>query len=160
EGLIAVDDISVEIRDLYDRGMQGGEHPGSAALARHYTVKPGLWTLVTGIPSHGKSAFLDWLMVNLARRAGWHFAICSPETQPLRPPRAVTARPPYWHKPAIARSRRRDVLDESARTQVHIQKVRFRQCGQPGMVELHHAPLTGRCRDVSASPGPTVEESR
>ncbi len=83
EGLYEVGDLSDAVFDLYENGMDGGEHPGSDLLASLYRVKPGLWTLVTGIPGHGKSALLDWIMVNLAKRAGWRFAICSPENQPL-----------------------------------------------------------------------------
>lgn len=82
-GLFEVADLHDAVYDLYEHGMDGGEDPGSAKLAPYYKVKPGLWTLVTGIPGHGKSALLDWIMVNLARRVGWQFAICSPENQPL-----------------------------------------------------------------------------
>ena len=39
--------------------------------------------MVTGIPGHGKSSFLDALLVNYAVRHGWTFAVCSPENQPL-----------------------------------------------------------------------------
>lgn len=82
-GLFEVGDLYDAVYDLYEHGLDGGEDPGSTKLAPFYRVKPGLWTLVTGIPGHGKSAILDWIMVNLARRVGWQFAICSPENQPL-----------------------------------------------------------------------------
>lgn len=82
-GLFEVDDIAAEIVDLYERGLPGGLHPGSDLLAEHYLVKPGLWTLVTGIPGSGKSEWLNWVMVNLMDRHGWQFAVCSPENQPL-----------------------------------------------------------------------------
>jgi len=39
--------------------------------------------VVTGIPGHGKSEWLDALMVNLCMKAGWGFAVFSPENQPL-----------------------------------------------------------------------------
>lgn len=82
-GIFHVADLSDRIDALYAEGLPGGVHPGSEALARHYRVRPGQWTLVSGIPSHGKSTWLDWLLVNLARRHGWRFAVCSPENQPL-----------------------------------------------------------------------------
>jgi twinkle protein len=44
---------------------------------------PGEWTLVTGIPGHGKSEWIDALTVNLALRLGWTFAMFSPENQPM-----------------------------------------------------------------------------
>lgn len=65
-----------------------GEHPkgvstGWAEVDKHYTVLGGEWTLVTGIPGHGKSEWLDALMVNLARLHGWKFGVYSPENFPL-----------------------------------------------------------------------------
>ena len=51
-------------------------------MDKHYTVAPGQWTLVTGIPGHGKSEWLDALIVNLAEAGDWHFAIYSPENFP------------------------------------------------------------------------------
>jgi twinkle protein len=47
-----------------------------------YTVAPGQLTVVTGYPSSGKSNFVDQIMVNLARKSSWKFAICSFENQP------------------------------------------------------------------------------
>lgn len=82
-GLYEADDFLEDLYKLYAGGLDGGAHPGSVELARYYTVRPEQWTLVTGIPGHGKSAVLDWLMVNLAHAHGWRFAICSPENQPV-----------------------------------------------------------------------------
>jgi twinkle protein len=42
----------------------------------------GRLSVVTGIPNSGKSEFVDALMVNLAMRYGWHFAVCSLENPP------------------------------------------------------------------------------
>ena len=82
-GLLTVEDLAEQMERLYDEGLKGGENPGSDALAQHYTVKPGQWTIVTGVPGHGKSAVIDWIMVSLAEGAGWRMAVCSPENQPL-----------------------------------------------------------------------------
>lgn len=65
-----------------------GEHPKGAStgwreLDKHYTVLGGEWTLVTGIPGHGKSEWLDALMINLAKQHGWKFGVFSPENFPL-----------------------------------------------------------------------------
>ena len=40
-------------------------------------------TTITGIPSHGKSEWLDSLMINVAQEHGWKFLICSPESHPI-----------------------------------------------------------------------------
>src|SRR5438270_5291820 len=46
------------------------------------TIAPSQLSVVTGIPNHGKSEFLDALLVGLAKRNGWHVAMCSFENQP------------------------------------------------------------------------------
>jgi len=68
---------------LYETGIPRGESTGWAALDRHFTVRAREWTLVTGIPSHGKSAFLDNLMINLSYEKGWRWAVFSAENLPL-----------------------------------------------------------------------------
>jgi hypothetical protein len=83
KGIYEVADLSDAIDELYERGMTGGHSTGWPTLDYHYTVKRGQWTIVTGMPSHGKSAVLDALLVNLARDHGWRFCVCSPENQPL-----------------------------------------------------------------------------
>ena len=82
-GLHEVDDFADEIDALYDRGLDPGEAPWPPPLSQNYRVRPGLWTLVTGMPSMGKSAVLDWMLVQLAQRCGWRIAVCSFENQPL-----------------------------------------------------------------------------
>ena len=84
EGLFCIADITEEILDLYDNGMSGGVSIGWSNLEDFYAVRQGEWTLVTGIPSHGKSEFLDALMIKLAQLCGWKFVVCSPENQPLK----------------------------------------------------------------------------
>lgn len=84
EGLIAPADVRDLFNTLYDRGLPPGVNPGWDNLANLYTVKPGEWTLITGIPAHGKTHFLDALLVNLILNHGWRVAICSPENQPIQ----------------------------------------------------------------------------
>jgi len=46
-------------------------------LDKHYRVRPGELTAITGAPGSGKSQFIDALTMNLAERHGWKFALCS-----------------------------------------------------------------------------------
>jgi twinkle protein len=48
-----------------------------APIDELYSCGPGLLTVITGIPGHGKSTMVDQIMLNLARRHGQVFAICS-----------------------------------------------------------------------------------
>jgi hypothetical protein len=43
----------------------------------------GYLNVVTGIPSHGKSEFLDFILVLLAKKHGWNICVFSPENYPL-----------------------------------------------------------------------------
>ncbi len=74
--------IVEELKYFYDNGLPTGNLTGWAELDNYYTIMLGLWTLVTGIPSHGKSSWLDALLVNLAHQYGWKFGVFSPENQP------------------------------------------------------------------------------
>jgi len=67
---------------LWNKGTGAGLSTGFPTLDRIYTVTPGQLTVVTGYPSHGKSNFVDQLMVNLARNHDWKFAVCSFENLP------------------------------------------------------------------------------
>lgn len=83
EGIITAHDLARELDDLYDNGTDPGYTIGYPGLDRHYRVKPGYMTIVTGIPSHGKSGAIDQFIVKLAENHGWTFTIFSPEQQPV-----------------------------------------------------------------------------
>jgi twinkle protein len=74
------------VLDLYKRGLPPGSSTGWPNVDRFYTVAAGQFSIVTGIPNHGKSSWLDALLVNLLQSPcngkPWKFFICSPEQQP------------------------------------------------------------------------------
>lgn len=72
------------VYNLYEKGAGTGISTGLNAVDEIYTVAPGMVTVVTGIPSSGKSEFLDQLMVNLANQQGWSFCVASFENPPDR----------------------------------------------------------------------------
>jgi len=74
--------LAEELTQLYDAGLTPGDSTGWESLDALYTVSAGFWTVVTGVPSDGKSTWLDNLMINLTRQ-GWKFIVYSPENQPL-----------------------------------------------------------------------------
>jgi twinkle protein len=83
KGVFNIVDVEDRFDDLYYHGLRKGVSIGYKTLDDYYTVVPGQWTIVTGIPGHGKSNFLDGIMVNLAQNQGWKFGIFSPENQPI-----------------------------------------------------------------------------
>jgi len=82
EGVYSADDYTHDIEHLYEEGIVGGASTGLASVDGLFTVVQGQLSIVTGIPGSGKSEFVDQLMVNLARREGWKFAIASFENPP------------------------------------------------------------------------------
>lgn len=68
--------------EAYDRPLYRGLSTGWESFDQLYRVAPGLVNVWTGIPGHGKSEFLDALMVNMADKHGWRIAYLSPENNP------------------------------------------------------------------------------
>lgn len=83
KGVFDALDVSDKIDQLYDRGWEKGVSTGWHVVDQYYTVRPGEFTVVTGIPNSGKSEWLDAMLVNLAKTHGWTFGVFSPENQPL-----------------------------------------------------------------------------
>lgn len=82
-GIFTSEDIQDLICNLYENGERRGLSTGWTMMDSFYTVKSGQMTIVTGIPSSGKSNWVDALIVNLAERHNWSFAIFSPENWPI-----------------------------------------------------------------------------
>lgn len=82
-GVIELGSLTERIAALYENGYERGVSTGWFGLDRHFTVRAGEFTVVTGIPGSGKSNFIDNLVVNLSKRHRWRFAMFSPENQPV-----------------------------------------------------------------------------
>lgn len=82
-GIHTADQLHDNLLDLHAGGLKGGYKTGWKGLDYFYTVALGQITVVTGIPNHGKSNFLDAMLANLAKESGLRFGIFSPENQPL-----------------------------------------------------------------------------
>lgn len=82
-GEITMDDMYETVADFYENGYPAGFASGvSFKFDELLSFYPGQLTIVTGIPGSGKSEFIDFLMVNLARRHQWNWGICSFECPP------------------------------------------------------------------------------
>jgi len=81
-GLYSVDQYKKQVKDIYDGGTLRGESTGISSVDELFTVARGMLTVVTGIPSSGKSEFVDQLMMNLAEQSSWKFAVASFENDP------------------------------------------------------------------------------
>ncbi len=83
EGIFTAHDVAPNILSYYEKGLPKGESVGFPHMADFYSIRPGEWTLVTGMPGSGKSEFVDAMMINLAGALDWNFAIFSPENMPF-----------------------------------------------------------------------------
>ena len=83
EGLVEVREL--DLKNLYENGLQAGIELGWPYVNRLYrlSAESGELHIVTGIPGHGKSEWLDAVIVNLAENEGWSFGVFSPENLPL-----------------------------------------------------------------------------
>lgn len=79
DGLYRAIDYRQDVLDIYHHRIQQPISTGFPGLDEKYMIMPGTFHLVTGIPNHGKSTFVDQLAVNLAKNEGWNFAVFSPE---------------------------------------------------------------------------------
>ena len=76
-GTYDASNMSDSIDRLYEGDIEKGVSTGWGTVDPYYLVRPGAFTVVTGIPSSGKSNWLDAMMVNVAKNHGWNFGIFS-----------------------------------------------------------------------------------
>ncbi len=84
EGCYTVQDISDEIDDMYNNGLEKALPIGMNTFDQHLGFVKGYITTITGIPSHGKSDFLDEIILRMYLHHGWKTAYYSPENKPTK----------------------------------------------------------------------------
>jgi len=82
EGSFTISDIADDIEDLYHVGLDMGENTNIPGFNLRFAK--GYITTITGIPSHGKSDFMDYIALSLHRHAQWRGAFYSPENKPTQ----------------------------------------------------------------------------
>jgi len=83
EGVFNAYDIEEDIYNYYNNGLPKGDGIGMAEFDMFLKFQPGYLTTITGIPGHGKSEFLDFLLCRLNISHDWKTALYSPENHPL-----------------------------------------------------------------------------
>jgi twinkle protein len=82
-GVFNANDIIDDIYNYYNNGLPSGCGINMAKMDMHLKFQEGYLTTITGIPGHGKSEFLDFLLCRLNVSHGWKTALYSPENHPL-----------------------------------------------------------------------------
>ena len=72
-GAFDADAFADDFLRMYAEGVPSGHTTGWDAVDQNWRVQLGQLLVVTGIPGHGKSEWVDALTVNLAMRHGWRW---------------------------------------------------------------------------------------
>lgn len=83
EGIVYCEDIYDDIYNLYLHGFQPGKKINVTEIDEMITWVTGRLAVVTGIPGHGKSEVVDWIITLLNIIHGWKAAYFSPENHPI-----------------------------------------------------------------------------
>ena len=79
DGLYTANDYHGQLHDLYEGNYEKPLDIGIQGLDDIYKIMPSTFHTITGIPNHGKSLFLDQILLTLAKNHDWKFAVFSPE---------------------------------------------------------------------------------
>jgi len=82
EGVTTFNDIEDEITDFVRNGFKPGYQVGLQNFDSIFSTYTGQFITVTGIPSSGKSDFVDQMVVGYNANYGWKTAFASPENAP------------------------------------------------------------------------------
>jgi twinkle protein len=76
-GIVNASDVWDEVLTLYRQDNMSGLSTGLPSFDKHYTIAPGMLSVLTGHPNSGKSEWLDQVLMQLAERSGWNLCIAS-----------------------------------------------------------------------------------
>ena len=82
ENVSTLYDIEDELKDFVKNGFKKGYQIGLSNFDKIFSTYTGQFITVTGIPSSGKSDFVDQMVVGYNNLYGWKTAYASPENQP------------------------------------------------------------------------------
>lgn len=83
EGIVTLAELRESVNSFFENGLQPAFQCGIPKFDELASFEKGFITTLTGIPNHGKSDFLDMMLVKLALKYNWRFAIFSPENHPV-----------------------------------------------------------------------------
>lgn len=84
KGIVKASDIYNDIHSLYINGLQCGSLLMNNDIDEFISWETGRLAIATGIPGHGKSEFIDYIISRLNYLYGWKAAYFTPENYPLK----------------------------------------------------------------------------
>ena len=82
ENVITYNDVKEDLIDFVENGFKPGFQVGLDNFDDIFSTYTKQFITVTGIPSSGKSDFVDQMVVGYNQKYGWKTAFASPENQP------------------------------------------------------------------------------
>jgi twinkle protein len=82
ENVVTVNDINDELEEFIHEGFKPGYQVGLDNFDSIFSTYTGQFITVTGVPSSGKSDFVDRMAVGYQMKYGWKTAFASPENKP------------------------------------------------------------------------------
>lgn len=82
DGIQELVDVESSLDYLYNHGFEPGVKIGVPDFDRLISFKVGLLHIVTGVPSHGKTFLLNYILSRINILHGWKMAFFSPEFYP------------------------------------------------------------------------------
>lgn len=82
-GRLNIESLWDDVMKFRNEGLSRGFNPGWDELDTFYRPTLGAMTVLLGVPSSGKSTFMDNIAVNMALKHGWKFSFVSFETWPV-----------------------------------------------------------------------------
>jgi len=83
ENVSTLKTVENDLKDFVKHGFKPGFQVGLQNFDRIFSTYTGQFITVTGIPSSGKSDFVDQMVVGYNNNYGWKTAFASPENQPI-----------------------------------------------------------------------------
>lgn len=83
EGVSTLKDVEDQLKDFVLNGFKPGYQIGLENFDKIFSTYTGQFITVTGIPSSGKSDFVDQMTTGYNKNYGWKTAYASPENQPV-----------------------------------------------------------------------------
>ena len=82
ENVLTLKDVDNELQEFIEEGFKPGYQIGLDNFDSIFSTYTGQFITVTGVPSSGKSDFVDRMVVGYQLKYGWKTAFASPENKP------------------------------------------------------------------------------
>lgn len=84
KGIINASSLYSDVRNMFESGVLPGKKINQEIIDKNITWETGRLAIITGIPSSGKSEFVDYIICKLNIMHGWKAAFFTPENYPLK----------------------------------------------------------------------------